>query len=325
MNNSYPCNLRNFLRIAVAVFIFLSIIKVSAYGATEHALSVMSAGSESAIPLEQAFRKLGKDSLEQPVETRKINFPTYHPQGMTAVGDRFFLSSVEVIDRAAEQGRGHLFELDRQGNLLREIQLGEGPLYHPGGIDYDGTDIWVSVAAYRPDSAAIVYAVDPETMESREVLRFSDHLGAVSHFPDKGLLIGVNWGSRGFYRWKTEQRDGVWSVPDPANPLKQDNGNHYIDYQDMQRISGTPFVLCAGLQSFRNADSRRPALSLGGIDMVHIDEFRAYHQIPMPVRPTLLPAWTQNPFFVESFEQGLRFFFIPEDNNSFIHIFEVNV
>lgn len=289
------------------------------------ALAPASSAKAVSLPLEQAFCALGSDALKQSVETRKINFPTYHPQGMTAVGDRFFLSSVEVIDRAAEQGTGHLFEMDRQGNLLREIQLGEAALYHPGGIDYDGTNVWIPVAAYRPDSAAIVYVVDSETMESREVFRFSDHLGAVSHFPDKGLLIGVNWGSRGFYRWKTEQRDGVWTVPDPANPQKQDNGNHYIDYQDMQRISGTPFVLCAGLHSFRKADRKLPVFSLGGIDMVHIDELRAYHQIPMPVRPTALPAWTQNPFFVESFDQGLRFFFIPEDNNSFMHIFEVEV
>lgn len=277
------------------------------------------------INLETAFRSLGPGALGIPVETRELNFPTHHPQGMTAVGDRFFLSSVEVIDRAAEKGTGHLFEMDRHGSLLRSITLGEGPLYHPGGIDFDGTNIWVSVAAYRPNSAAIVYAVNPETMESREVFRFDDHLGAVSHFPEQRLLIGVNWGSRRFYQWKTEQHDGEWIVPDPAHPDTQINGNHYIDYQDMQRVPGTSFLLCAGLRTYNEPGRQLPSLHLGGIDLVHISELRAQYQLPMPLRPSGRRAWTQNPFFVESFDQGLRFFFIPEDNNSFMHVFKVDV
>ena len=35
-------------------------------------------------------------------------------------------------------------------------------MYHPGGIDYDGRHIWVSVAEYRPNSRSIVYRIDPE-------------------------------------------------------------------------------------------------------------------------------------------------------------------
>ena len=47
-------------------------------------------------------------------------------------------------------------------------------MYHPGGIDYDGDDIWVPVAEYRPNSRSIVYRVDPETMKATEVFRFAD-------------------------------------------------------------------------------------------------------------------------------------------------------
>lgn len=290
-------------------------------------LALLRASVNAAAPssLEGMFQRLNPESLRQPVETREVAFSTHHPQGMTAVGERFFLSSVEVIDRATEQGKGHLFEMDRQGALLRSIQLGEGALYHPGGIDYDGARIWVPVAAYRPDSAAIVYTVNPATMESREVFRFDDHLGALSHFPEQGLLIGVNWGSRRFYRWKTEQRGGEWIVPDPAHPETQPNGNHYIDYQDMQRIPGTPYVVCAGLQTYVEEGENLPYFKLGGMDLVHIDDLRAHHQVPMPVRQAGIRAWTQNPFFVEPWGQGLRFFFIPDDNISTIYVFDVNI
>lgn len=281
--------------------------------------------TSAATTLETAFRSLTPGTLGTPVETRTLDFPTHHPQGMTAAGDCLYLSSVEVIDRATEQGTGHLFEMDRQGSLLRSITLGEGPLYHPGGIDFDGTRIWVPVAAYRSDSAAIVYTVDPETMESKEVFRFNDHLGAVSHFPKQHLLIGVNWGSRRFYRWKTKRRGDEWIVRNPDHPDTQSNGNHYIDYQDMQRVPGTSFLLCAGLRTYTEPGRHLPSLHLGGIDLVHIRELRAHHQIPLPLRQAGRRAWTQNPFYVESCEQGLRFFFIPEDSTSRMYIFEVGL
>ncbi|WP_106402147.1 hypothetical protein [Actinocorallia populi] len=57
---------------------------------------------------------------------------------MLLVGDHHFMSSVEIIERAttcnpacggydrtAGKGMGHLFELDEDGNLLRDIKLGE--------------------------------------------------------------------------------------------------------------------------------------------------------------------------------------------------------
>ncbi|HPO16400.1 MAG TPA: DUF6454 family protein [Candidatus Hydrogenedentes bacterium] len=285
---------------------------------------IMAAASANGdITLENTFRQVDKTTAWKPAETVKIGFRTFHPQGLTAVGDRFFLSSVEVVDRAAGQGIGHLFEMDREGNLLREITLGEGEMYHPGGIDYDGTKIWVSVAAYRPDSLSIVYTVDPDTLQRREVFRFHDHLGAVSHFPDKNLLVAVSWGSRRFYRWETALQEGKWTAPNPEHPVMKPNGNHYIDYQDMQRIPGTLYLLCSGFQTYSQQGDRFPSLRLGGIDLVHVEELCAQHQVPVPVRPPAMPVWTQNPFYVESMNNGVRFFFIPEDNTSTLHVFEV--
>ncbi len=289
-------------------------------GATTGAL----AEDASGVSIERGFRSLSKGSLGQPVERRKVAFKTHHPQGMTAVGERLFLSSVEIIDRKSDQGVGHLFEMDRQGALLRSITLGEDALYHPGGIDYDGVHIWVPVAAYRPNSAAIMYVVDPHTLESREVFRFNDHLGAAAHFPEQCLLIAVNWGARRFYRWRTEAQDGQYVVLNPDNPYMALNGNHYLDYQDMQRISGTSYLLCSGVQIYGLPEHRFPSMRLGGIDLVHIEEFRPHHQVPVSLRPPAAPAWTQNPFFVETMNSGLRFFFLPEDNRSTMYIFEAS-
>ena len=275
------------------------------------------------LPLEERFRTLDKGSPWTPGAKSEIRFRTYHPQGLTGVGDCLFLSSVEVKDRQRGLGTAHLFKMDRQGTLLGHLTLGEGEMYHPGGIDYDGTSIWVSVGAYRSHSHSIVYTVDPETLKSREVFRFEDHLGAVSHCPDSNLLIAVNWGARRFYRWRTALEHGAWTVPDPTHPRMTPNGNHYIDYQDLQRIPDTPYLLCSGVHNYSLPGKMLPALRLGGIDLVHVEELRAHHQIPVPLRKPLSPAWTQNPFYVEATDTGLRFIFIPEDNTSTLHTFEV--
>ena len=81
-----------------------------------------------------------------------VGFPTFHPQGMVKIGDTLFVSSVEVktptkrfrsADRRLRPRHGrrrrHLFKFDAKGNLLTDLTLGEGTIYHPGGIDYDGT------------------------------------------------------------------------------------------------------------------------------------------------------------------------------------------
>jgi len=300
-------------------------MKIAGYSMVMLTIMVSMASAGEGSTLEDSFRQVSKGTAWKPVATRKVGFRTYHPQGMTAVGDRFFLSSVEVVDRAADQGIGHLFEMDRTGVLLRETTLGEGEMYHPGGIDYDGINIWVSAGAYRPNSASIVYVVDPDTLQSREVFRFHDHLGAVSHFPDRNLLVAVTWGSRRFYRWKTVLQEGKWTVPDPGHPVMKPNGSHYIDYQDMQRVPGTSYSLCSGLQSYGQPGKRLFSLPLGGIDLVHVEELCAQHQVPAPLRAPAMPSWTRNPFYVESVNDVLRFFSIPEDNKSSIHVFEIEV
>ena len=56
----------------------------------------------------------------------------------------------------ADQGRGQgwLFRMSPQGELLGQAKLGEGPIYHAGGLDFDGRHLWVPVAEYRPGGAS---------------------------------------------------------------------------------------------------------------------------------------------------------------------------
>src|SRR5262245_58465900 len=161
---------------------------------------LLSGQAASGPSLASRVRQLTRATVWSPVTTIPIAFPTFHPQGMVRIGDSFFVSSV---DRASS--KGHLFKIDKRGALVTDLPLGEGAIYHPGGIDYDGRFIWVPVAEYRPDSRSIVYRVDPSTMRATEVLRFDDHIGAIVHDTDGRTLHGVSWGSRRFYFWRVDE------------------------------------------------------------------------------------------------------------------------
>ncbi|HOX38269.1 MAG TPA: DUF6454 family protein [Candidatus Brocadiia bacterium] len=291
----------------------------------------------------ERFRALSRGSRWTRIKAVPLQFDTFHPQGMTRVGDRFFLSSVDVVSRIIGQGRGHLFEFREDGSLVRDARLGEGAMYHPGGIDWDGDAIWVSVAEYRPDSSSVVYRVNPDTFQARRLFTFPDHLGAITHDAATGTLFAVSWGSRRFYTWKTEKRDGEVAATNPDHPTKRANGSHYVDFQDVQGLPGTPYILCSGLSGYRppepapephqvgkaaespapTLDILTPKFTLGGIEMLDVRSGCPVHQVPITLWTEKGRIMTQNPFLIEASGAGLRAYFIPDDNRSIMYVYEV--
>ncbi len=256
--------------------------------------------------------KLTRRSSWTLVKSVPIAFRTYHPQGMVKIGQTLFVSSVEVIDREAGRGVGHLFKIDLAGNLVADLRLGHGPIYHPGGIDYDGKNIWVPVAEYRPDSRSIVYRVDPGTMMATEVFRVADHVGALVHNTDDHTLHGVSWGSRRFYRWTLGGAGRGTTL----------NTSHYLDYQDCKYL-GRARMLCTGVTEIRQAPDA-PPFRLGGIDLIDLEDGRPVHQVPVLLWTAGGLAMTHNPVWIEPSAVGLRAYFMPEDDQSTVYIYDVD-
>ena len=253
-----------------------------------------------------------------------VQFPTFHPQGMVKIGSEFFVSSVEVKQaparlagatggRSPGAGVGHLFRMSADGALLGQVALGEGDAYHPGGIDFDGESLWVSLAEYRPDSAAIVYRVDPKTLKATEVLRVADHIGAVSYDRRTRLLQGVSWGGRRFYTWKLTA-GGKAGAPKVAR-----NPTSYIDYQDCHGLGGGA-MLCSGLAGYLTP--KGGSLSLGGLEIVDLRDHRPVWQAPVPLWSPSGRPMTQNPTYVETTATGVRAWFMPDDNRSTLFAYE---
>jgi hypothetical protein len=247
-----------------------------------------------------------------------VKFDTFHPQGMVRIGDVFYVSSVDK-----ERGAGHLFKIDAAGKLLADLPLGNRQLYHPGGIDYDGTDIWVPVAEYRPDSRAIIYRVDPKTMQATEMLQFADHIGAIVHNTDDHTLHGVSWGSRRFYRWQLGADGRITNAGVAPDQLRTLNTSHYVDYQDCKYV-GSRRMLCTGVTELRQSLGA-PAFRLGGIDLVDLADGRPLHQVPLLLWTKTGYDMTHNPAWFEATPGGLRGYFMPEDNTSTIYVYEVTV
>lgn len=280
--------------------------------------------------------KLTRDAAWKPVTSIPVDFPTYHPQGMVKIGDTFYVTSVEIkvptrrfpkpvdgYDRDPGQGIGHLFKIDKAGKLLADLPLGEGTMYHPGGIDFDGTSIWVPVAEYRPNSRSIIYRVDPVRMQATEVFRFADHIGALVRNTDENTLHGVSWGSRRFYRWTLDNQGRGTNADVPPDKLRMTNISYYVDYQDCKYAGGRR-MLCSGVTELRQRPDAAP-FRLGGLDLVDLSGGQPLHQVPVLLWTADGLDMTHNPVWIEPTSTGLRGYFMPEDNTSSIYIYDVDL
>jgi uncharacterized protein DUF6454 len=292
--------------------------------------------SDSRSRLAALVSQLTRDSKWTLTAKVPVGFPTFHPQGMVRIGETFFVSSVEVkqatrrfpapidgYDRDPGAGVGHLFKFDASGKLLADLILGEGTIYHPGGIDYDGTDIWVPVAEYRPNSKSIVYRVDPQSMKATEMFRWADHIGGVVHDTDDQALHGVSWGSRRFYRWKLGANRRPANVVERGKPQPTMNPSHYVDYQDC-KYAGQRRMLCTGVAELRPSPGAAP-LRLGGLDLIDLRDGRPLHQVPVLLWTESGLDMTHNPTWFEVVSGGLRAYFMPEDNTSTVYVYEVEL
>jgi hypothetical protein len=282
----------------------------------------------------ERVEKLTRESAWTLVTSVPIRFTTYHPQGMVKIGDTLFVSSVEVQvatrrlpqavdghDRDTGEGVGHLFKIDPAGRLVADLRLGEGPMYHPGGLDYDGQSIWVPVAEYRPNSRSIVYRVDPVSMKATEMFRFPDHIGAIVHDTDDNTLHGVSWGSRRFYRWAMASDGSMRNAETSPEQLRTLNTSHYLDYQDCKYVTQHR-MLCTGVTEIHQRPGA-PVFRLGGLDLVDLGDGRPVHQVPVLLWTAAGMDMTHNPVWIEPSTTGLRAYFMPEDDRSTLYVYEV--
>ena len=309
---------------------------VAAIAALGVSVAVDAQTTNAGAVVSERVKKLTRGTQWRQVAAIPVNFNTFHPQGMVKIGETLYVSSVDIrtptkrypqlqdgYDRDTGEGVGHLFKLDMTGNLLSDLTLGEGSVYHPGGIDFDGTAIWVPVAEYRPNSRAIIYRVDPATMKAVEIFRYGDHVGGIVHNTDGKSLHGVSWGSRRYYRWPLGADGKVTNAGTPPEQLRVINPALYIDYQDCKYL-GRQEALCSGLNNYQMKKDA-PRFPLGAFEVVDLTANRPLYQVPIELWTESGLPMTQNPFWVEPTATGLRAYFMPEDEKSTLYVYEADV
>ncbi|GAP57199.1 conserved hypothetical protein [Arthrobacter sp. Hiyo6] len=247
------------------------------------------------------FNAVDRNTKWQLTEKLKLNFPTYHTEGIAFAGDRIFLSAVQITeptvkypspqggyDRTPGKGIGHLFVMDKAGNLLKDITLGEGDMYHPGGIDFDGTSVWVPVAQYRPNSSAIVYRVDAASLDVHKQFEVPDHFGGIVMDKQTGHLVGNTWGSRRFAEWDLQGKQlDTWENP-----------NYFVDYQDCQYAANSK-MLCAGVTNLPQtpaAGGTASTYELGGMALIDLTSHNVLRDVPFQQWSSAGHVATRNPF-----------------------------
>lgn len=283
--------------------------------------------SHSQSLLSQLLKIMTRHTVWKELASIPFSFPTHHCQGMVKIGEDYWVSSVEVLpefigDRS--RGKGYLFQVSATGQLLNSLELGEGPLYHPSGIDFDGTHLWIALAAYKPNSQSIVYKVNPSQMTVKEIFRWEDHLGTIALNPDTQILHGASWGSRTLYQWDSKAVAKKQGSPESIPHTSQLNPSSYIDYQDNQYLGGGE-MLYSGVATYKKQGE--PAFSLGGLEIWDVLQGQVVHQLPIPLwSPKTGRVMTQNPCFLEALVPNqVRAYFLPDDNESTLYVYEATV
>lgn len=280
--------------------------------------------------LARDFSRLERGTSWKLTNTVKLDFPTFHTEGMAFAGDRMFLSAVEILeptqkyptpqdgyDRSPGKGIGHLFVMDRQGKLQKDIVLGEGDMYHPGGIDSDGQNIWVPVAQYRPNSSAIIYRVDATTLAvHKEFETRADHIGGIVRKPN-GHLVGNSWGSRRFYEWnKNGKLFDSW-----------DNPQQFVDYQDCQYVPDDKMI-CSGLAGIAQtpgAGGPDASYPLGGLAMYDLRTRAILNEVPFQKFSDSNTIMTQNPLKMAADGDALTLWAAPDSDETEVYTFQTTV
>ncbi|KAL6895134.1 hypothetical protein GGI43DRAFT_411886 [Trichoderma evansii] len=287
----------------------------------------------------ELFQNLSRATTWKSIANISFEGDTFEPEGLVRLGpDRFVVSSGEYTeltkkyprpingtDRTPGKGFAHLVVYNGKGERIADATITnkDATEYHNGGIDYDGRSIWGMVSQYRPNSTAYVYKADPLSLIPKTILRHSDHLGGVVYNTVNNSLTTLNWGSRDAFTWAVNK-----IVPDGCSTQKPQaavqNPSYFVDYQDCKWLGQSEFydgasvMLCSGVAALEGQ------YHLGGIALVDAETMRPLAEVPIMLQSAFGVRMTQNPVDVSVEDGRLRFYWLPDQRNSTLYVYEAN-
>lgn len=225
------------------------------------------------------------------VRTLPLQGPVNHVQGIEFDDRVVWVTSVDAVRR-----KGFLWEfaLD-SGQMLRVVEIQNGPQFHPGGIAADATSLWIPVAEYRPHSTSTIQKRNKQTLALEFQFRVADHTGCIAVTPE--YLIGGNWDSRDFYFWDQGGR--------LVRMIQSDTQNAY---QDMK--FDAPHLIASGLLGDRT----------GAIDWLDLPSLRLTRRVHAGLTDRQTPLTREGMAI-----HGDGLLLLPEDQPTRLFVFRKNV
>jgi hypothetical protein len=277
------------------------------------------------VQIAQLLEQVTRNTTWKLVASVRLQAETWHTEGVVKLGDRWIVSSVQVTeptvkypngqiidgtDRTPGAGFGHLMLFDADGALLSDRVLNApGALeYHPGGLDYDGRSVWVTLAQYRPNSTSTFLRVEPMTLAATPLLRAHDHFGGVVNDTIRHRLVTLNWGSRAASSWRL--RPWLDAFTRPLSVVR--NPSHFVDYQDCKYLGRVPdqrhpLMLCGGITQYGT-------FQLGGVALLDTETLSPVWEVPIPMLSPAGNVVTRNPIDVDVVDGKLRLYLAPDDD-----------
>ncbi|KAI9733623.1 MAG: hypothetical protein M1834_003225 [Cirrosporium novae-zelandiae] len=287
----------------------------------------------------ELFQNLGRTTSWKLVEKVKFEGDTYEPEGIVRFGDnRYFVSAGEYTastvkynttingtDRTAGAGFAHLIIFDGNGSRIADATITErGAIeYHNGGLDWDGEYIWATIAQYRPNTTATVIKIDPRTLQTTKIFHASDHLGGIVHDTKTNNIVTLNWGARNSSTWNLDQKFNKFPLFTSPQATSR-NPTYFIDYQDCkflghsQIYGGRAIMICSGVATIND-------FNLGGLAIVDLETMVPLAEVPITMTSDLDVPVTQNPIDVNVVEGQLRAYFLPDQHNSTLYVYEAQI
>ncbi|ETN39690.1 uncharacterized protein HMPREF1541_05916 [Cyphellophora europaea CBS 101466] len=278
------------------------------------------------------FNRLGRTTVWNLVKKVKIEGDTGEPEGMVNLGEERYLVSrgnwteatksygsgviINGTNRSPGAGYAHLNIYDGEGQLVADARLTEpGDIeYHLGGIDWDGEVVWATLSQYRPNTTATVVTIDPKTLNMTVVARYRDHLGGIVHDQAKKQIATLNWGARNASLMGSDHQ--------PISVVR--NPSLYTDYQDCKFLGDSEVydfrsvMMCSGTTTLANN------CTIGGLAIVDIETMVPLSEVPLTMETELGAYIAQNPFDVDIVNGKMRLYFMPDQHNSTVYIYEAD-
>ena len=150
----------------------------------------------------------------------------------------------------------------------------------------------------------------------------ADHMGAVVHDLATGDLLTLNWGGRNASLWSLSLHDNPTdsqTVLAAREVLK--NPSHYTDYQDCKFLGHSKYhhhrqvMLCSGITSIYDT-------TIGGIALVDMGTMLPLYEIPITMVSDMGTLVTKNPMEVAIVNGKMWLYFLPDERNSTLYVFE---